>query len=170
MLLNGRLELHGVDAEGLVRKALDDALRTRGIHLRPHEHADAVAFLVAECWRLSVAYDPARTSRFSTFAYRRLRLLVWDWHRREYGRTKWAFGNATSTNGRDPTFSTSTVPGEIDWSALSEQGKATARRIALPLSMGYTVWEVAQSIGITRSSVERLVGELRNELERDATR
>jgi hypothetical protein len=93
-LLGRTWALHDVDdVERLSRKALDDALRTRGIHLRPHEHADAVAFLVSECWRLSVGYDPARTSRFSTYAYRRLRLLVWDWHRREYGRTRWAFGN-----------------------------------------------------------------------------
>lgn len=93
MLLNGRLELHGADAEGLARKALDDALRGRSIRLRPHEHEDAVAFLVAECWRLSLDYDPARTPSFSTYAYRRLRLLVWEWHRREYARTKWKFGD-----------------------------------------------------------------------------
>jgi DNA-binding transcriptional regulator LsrR (DeoR family) len=34
---------------------------------------------------------------------------------------------------------------------------ATVRLVALPLSMGYSTSEVARSIGISRSSVERLV-------------
>lgn len=39
------------------------------------------------------------------------------------------------------------------------------RRIVWPLAAGYSTLEVAKSIGISRSSVERLVDELRDELE-----
>jgi hypothetical protein len=39
------------------------------------------------------------------------------------------------------------------------------RRIVWPLAAGFSTLEVAQSIGISRSSVERLVDELRDELE-----
>jgi hypothetical protein len=169
VLLNGRLELHGVDAERLSR-ALDDALRQRGAFLRPHEYDDALAFLLSVTWELGERWEPGRGGvSFSTFAYRTLRLRVIDFWRREYGGPAGS-GRAPVTSGSGRSFSDSTIPTEIRWSTLSPQGAATMRQVILPLSMGLSTLEIGKRIGISRSSVERLVGELRDELERDVLR
>jgi hypothetical protein len=58
------------------------------------------------------------------------------------------------------------VPAEIDWTTLSEAGQATMRRIALPLSMGYSLVEIANSLEMPTRSVRLLVDSLAAELER----
>jgi hypothetical protein len=40
------------------------------------------------------------------------------------------------------------------------------RRIVWPLAAGYKTWEIPRQLGISRSFVERLVVEFRDELER----
>ena len=103
MLLNGRLELHGVDGERLARKALDDALRTRGAFLRPVEYEDALSFLVTAFWETSTKWDPERGGNFATHAYRLLRLRLVDWYRSELGRTKWQWSDSSYERER-PTL------------------------------------------------------------------
>jgi hypothetical protein len=170
VLLNGRLELHGVDAERLSRKALDDALRQRGAFLRPHEYDDALAFLLSVTWELGERWEPGRGGvSFSTFAYRTLRLRLSTSGGASAGGPAGS-GRAPVTSGSGRSFSDSTIPTEIRWSTLSPQGAATMRQVILPLSMGFSTLEIGKRIGISRSSVERLVGELRDELERDVLR
>lgn len=86
-LLNGRLVLHGVDIEKLVARVLDDQLRATGARLGHHDREDALTHLVGLAWECSVEYDPERGLSFSTFAYRRCRLRLADWHRQRLNRT-----------------------------------------------------------------------------------
>jgi hypothetical protein len=102
VLLNGRLEAHGVDGERLARKALDDALRARGAYLRPHEYEDALSFLLVAFWETSEKWDPARGGNFATHTYRLLRLRLVDWYRSELGRTKWTVDTYRRETGRQP--------------------------------------------------------------------
>jgi DNA-directed RNA polymerase specialized sigma24 family protein len=84
-LLRGTLALHGVDdLEALCAKALDDQLRAMRAHLRPHDHEDALAYLVSEAWLLSERYDPARGWSFSKFCYQTCRRRTIDWYRKRY--------------------------------------------------------------------------------------
>jgi DNA-directed RNA polymerase specialized sigma24 family protein len=102
-LLGSVFTLHDADdVEKLARRALEDALRASGAHLRAHEHADAVAFLIAECWRISIDFDPSRGLSFSTYAFRTLRRRYVDFLRQEH-RTVWKFKDRTHTRVR-PTF------------------------------------------------------------------
>jgi hypothetical protein len=52
-----------------------------------------------------------------------------------------------------------------DWARLSPTALATARRIASPLSLGFTLTETVAPIGITPSSARQLLNDLRDELE-----
>ena len=59
-LLGGVLRLGEVeDVEGLVRKVLDDRLKTMGAFLNPTEYDDAPSYLIAEAWELWQRYDPS---------------------------------------------------------------------------------------------------------------
>jgi hypothetical protein len=90
-LLHGRLALYDVDdAEAFCGRILDDQLRAFGVRLRRHDTEDALAFLVSECWRLSVRYDPNVGQKFSTYARRQLRLRFVDFLRAKLGRTRWS--------------------------------------------------------------------------------
>lgn len=167
MLLNGRLELHGVDAEGLSRRALDDSLRSRGAHLSREEYEDALSYVISELWRLSLDYDPERTASFATFGYRR----------GGFSRSTGSGSGSAAPSGSSetaapmlasvPTFSHSmpTVPGEIDWTRLSERGQAILRTIALPISAGFSPGEIASELGTSTSWVSSRMDELRNELK-----
>jgi hypothetical protein len=88
-LLSRPLELHNLsDTEKLCRKVLH-----RSSNVRPDDFEDALAYLLATCWELSVAYDPARDARrdFASWAARILDRRVYDWARARYGRTRWSF-------------------------------------------------------------------------------
>lgn len=111
-LLNGRLELHGADAERLARNALEHTLRNRGIRLRPHELEDALSYLVAEAWKMSLTFEPAR-GNFTQYANRRLRLRVVDWHRDYYGRTKWAWADRVYERPKRDTVSLDADGGDL---------------------------------------------------------
>ncbi len=109
-LLHGRLTLHGVDSEKLARRALDDSLHSR--QLEWHRHDDAIAFLVALCWQLSLQFDSSRGQAFSTFAYRILRLRVVDWFRQTDGRTRWQSGEHVYERERPELVSFERDPGD----------------------------------------------------------
>lgn len=72
-----------------------------------------------------------------------------------------------STNGRGPNSyrSTPTIPSEIDWTQVSPRGRAIARRVAIPYSMGFSVREIAKLRGTTTNWVLDRLDELRSELE-----
>jgi hypothetical protein len=106
-LLGRTWGLHDVeDVEKFVSKVLDDALRARSAHLRPHEYEDALSYLLSEAWTLSERWEPSRSSvTFAGFAYRTLRLRVVDWYRSEFGRTKWQFAHRTHDRERPAVLS-----------------------------------------------------------------
>src|SRR5439155_23205799 len=96
--LNGRLILHGVDAEALCRKALDNSLRRNNQHLDWTRREDALAYLIGVAWEFSERWDPDRGLSFSTAAYRLVTLRLVDHFRADLGRTRWQFGpNAQHT-------------------------------------------------------------------------
>jgi DNA-directed RNA polymerase specialized sigma24 family protein len=89
-VLNGTLALFDVrDTEALAAKALDDQLRGMGAVLREHEREDALAFLIATIWEVSLSYDPRRSKCFEHFAYSICRRRAIDWIRKHRGRTRW---------------------------------------------------------------------------------
>ncbi len=88
-LLGARLILHGVDAEKIVRRALDDTLHRWGARLPPSDYDDALTDLIAMVWELSLSYDSERGPSFSTHAYRRVQLRTVDWYRTRYGSTRY---------------------------------------------------------------------------------
>lgn len=86
-MLNGTLALH--DIRNVEAFCADIARRHLG-RLGHHDHEELLAYLVEECWLLSVTvYQPSRGS-FSTFAGDALRRKLID-HQRARGRTRWQF-------------------------------------------------------------------------------
>lgn len=85
-MLNGKLQLHDVrDVEAFTHRLLPN-----NPSLDPHEREDLHAYLIAECWELSLRYQPGGIT-FSTWARTTLNLRIIDWKRKRYGRTTWAF-------------------------------------------------------------------------------
>jgi hypothetical protein len=54
----------------------------------------------------------------------------------------------------------------VNWAALPPRGQAILRVIATPISARFSPHEVANSLGISTSSVSKLLAELREELAR----
>ncbi|HYY33920.1 MAG TPA: hypothetical protein VE693_10140 [Gaiellaceae bacterium] len=52
----------------------------------------------------------------------------------------------------------------MNWTGLSDEGLETLRRIALPISLGYSPAEVADSLKVPRRVVHRALDELRDEI------
>jgi len=52
----------------------------------------------------------------------------------------------------------------VSWPTLSERGQAIVRTLVTPISNGYSEREVASELGISRSFVWSLLGEVQREL------
>jgi hypothetical protein len=63
------------------------------LELNHQDREELAAFLVAECWHLSVRYrrGTGSTTSFAGWATTTLRLRVVDWRRARFGRTRWQF-------------------------------------------------------------------------------
>jgi hypothetical protein len=94
VLLNGRLELYGVDAEKFSASVLHRQLRRRGATLRPDQLEEALAHLVGELWRLSERFDPARGLDFDGYAGKWLPRALDDWYRARFVDRRYTYGNA----------------------------------------------------------------------------
>jgi DNA-directed RNA polymerase specialized sigma24 family protein len=55
------------------------------------DHEDALAYLIAVAWQVSLRYDPNRGVRFDSYLYSILSHRCTDWLREDEGRTKWQF-------------------------------------------------------------------------------
>jgi hypothetical protein len=68
------------------------ATRSR-LELSYHDREELTAFLIAECWQLSLRYEAGRgsTTSFIGWATTNLRLRCVDWQRKRFGRTRWTF-------------------------------------------------------------------------------
>lgn len=56
----------------------------------------------------------------------------------------------------------------VDWASLSPRGRAILRQIAVPISLGLSRDEVASQTGRSRRSINRLLDELRAEIEQQS--
>jgi DNA-directed RNA polymerase specialized sigma24 family protein len=64
-----------------------------GLALSWSDREELEQFLLVECWRLSLKYEPGGPKDFDGWAARILRVRVVDWQRQRNGRTKWVFAN-----------------------------------------------------------------------------
>jgi hypothetical protein len=81
------LALHDVDD---AERFCASVVTRSGLQLSYHDHEDPQAWLVSECWLLSLRYEPGGVS-FSTFAGYTLRRRAIDWQRQRFGRRTWRF-------------------------------------------------------------------------------
>jgi DNA-directed RNA polymerase specialized sigma24 family protein len=77
-------------------------VRKGGRELDYHDAEDLHAYLLAECWRLSLRYVPGGVD-FDGWAAKILRVRVVDWERQRSGRTRWQFADRTYERTR-PTL------------------------------------------------------------------
>jgi hypothetical protein len=92
--------MHDVeDVEAFCGRVLDEQLKRFGAVLRPDVYEDAMAYLLAETWKLSTKWDPAKgIPSFSTFAYRRLRFAVVNWYRATFGDSRYNSARRAALN------------------------------------------------------------------------
>ena len=90
-MLSQRWALHDVqDVEALCARVLDERLQRFGAVLKTDVREDAMSYLLAEAWKLSLKWDPAKgIPSFSTFVYRRLRFAVVNWYRLTFGDSRY---------------------------------------------------------------------------------
>jgi DNA-directed RNA polymerase specialized sigma24 family protein len=74
-------------------------VKKTGLGLDLHDAEDLHQYLFAECWRISLRYQPGGPD-FDGWASRILRVRVVDWTRQRNGRTKWAFKDHTYERSR----------------------------------------------------------------------
>jgi hypothetical protein len=75
------LALHDVrDVQGMCASIV----ARNGSELSFHDEGDLVAFLVAECWRLSLRYDGSQGSIFSVWAWSILSRRIVYWKRQRF--------------------------------------------------------------------------------------
>jgi hypothetical protein len=95
-VLNGRLELHGLDVEPFVERIVDASVRSRNIEIfDAHRREDLLAYVVSELWVASRKFDERRYRSFGQFADAVARRKTIDWLRLDVGRTTWRFSTFT---------------------------------------------------------------------------
>lgn len=96
MLLATRYELFDLDdVEALCARAARTWTTKTEARLSPQDMESLVAFLIAAVWRMSLTYDPARSSSFKAIVIGRLSNRATDWFRTHRGRTRWQFSGHT---------------------------------------------------------------------------
>jgi hypothetical protein len=90
-LLNGKLELYGVDAEDVAQWAIRKTARRFWLGWPESKREELLADTIVYVWRLSERYDPT-IGTFNGFARRYAPGYVIDWIREREGRTRWEFG------------------------------------------------------------------------------
>jgi len=162
------LQLHDLrDAEALAWKTV---YRAGGKYWPREDQEDAVAFLLATAWQLSLTYDEkrdravekGRRPTFSDYCAEILRRRLVDFTRK-------TLGDPGSDPGplsfRSTGSSTTPQPGDIDWTILSPIGKATLLGIAVPLSRGATVTEIGRETGLSTNFIQKQMQSLRAEIQ-----
>jgi RNA polymerase sigma factor (sigma-70 family) len=176
-LLSEPLPLADVEnAELLCRKVLEDWLRSKGAWLNEHEYDDALSYLLAEAWKLSRRFDPAKGTRsFSTFAFRILWKRVPSWYRQRFGDTRYRTAAelvAFDEDHDDVAALTYEQPAgdvevftRINVERLSPDGRMVLERIVMPMvEDGLSLEQVADRFGYSRRWVSRAIDRLRQEL------
>lgn len=107
-MLNGTLELHGVDAERLATEVANKWCREQrrhNSHPTQDRKEDLIAYLIGICWEISLRYTPAKHPNFEVYARSILSLRCTDWIRKDQGRTQWKFAGHTYTRERPQLLS-----------------------------------------------------------------
>jgi hypothetical protein len=92
-VLNSKLSLHGIDD---VEAFTAGIARHSHFELSYHDRQELHAYLITECWKLSLQYQPGIIrGGFQLWAGTTLRRRLIDWERQRFGRTKWQFGDRT---------------------------------------------------------------------------
>jgi hypothetical protein len=102
-VLNGSLEIEGLDVEPFVDRVVTATLRKNNIVLSVHRREDLVAYVISEVWVASRNYDSGRYKSFSQVAGAVAVRKVVDWVRGDIGRSRWSFGTYTYERKR-PEF------------------------------------------------------------------
>jgi hypothetical protein len=90
-VLNGKLILHGEDVEALCGKVVT----LSRLELTYHEREDLLAYLIEECWELSLRYRPGGIG-FGAYANTTLKKRAIGWDQRiRRRRLKWQFKDRT---------------------------------------------------------------------------
>jgi hypothetical protein len=130
------LQLHDVqDAERFVSAIASKS----GLTLSYHDREDLQQYLLAECWRLSLKYEPGRgsTKSFAGWATTNLRLGVIEWQRQRFGRTRWKFRDSTYERKRPTIVSLDDDSGDdrmgeaLGGSGLDDDGDRVADQLRL---------------------------------------
>lgn len=125
-MLNGTLMVHGVNVEELATDVCDRWCarnRSQGSYIEDSRKDDLKAYLIAECWRISLAYDPARSQRFRGYAYSLLTFRCTDWLRKDEGRTVWKWKDTEYQRERPEVWSLDIVFGGADFDEPGSRGR-----------------------------------------------
>lgn len=90
-MLNGKLELHGLDAEEFSLRAIRRAAGRDALSWSEWKREELLADTVSYLWELSVRYDET-IGTFGGYANRHLAWFIIDWIRKREGRTRFQFG------------------------------------------------------------------------------
>jgi len=105
-VLNGTLELHGLDVDPFAIRVVDATLRKRNIVISDaHRREELLAFVVAELWVASRKFDAQRYPSYEQFAAGVIQRKIIDYFRKELGRTVWKFGSYTYERSPVEVFS-----------------------------------------------------------------
>jgi DNA-directed RNA polymerase specialized sigma24 family protein len=173
-LLRGTFQLGEIDSvELFCRQVLDDRLRQWGAWLNRTEYDDALSYLIAETWQLWKRFDPARGTRFSTYAYRILSRRVTSWYRQRFGDGRYrhpptwvSLDEELDTLAVDGTPADTDPPSRINERTLTPEARQVLEKIARPMAeTGLNQGEIAERLGHPRCWVVRGLARLREELE-----
>jgi len=92
-----------------------------------HDAEDLHQYLLVECWRLSLRYQPGGPD-FDGWASRILRMRVVDWTRQRNGRTTWQFANRTYERRRPQLVSFDSERDRLDSALGTGTGDPAAGR------------------------------------------
>jgi DNA-directed RNA polymerase specialized sigma24 family protein len=167
-LLNGRLRLGEIEnTEAFARTVLDERLRRWGAFLNRTKYDDALSFLIAETWQLYERYDPARGTRFSTYAYRILWRRVASWYRQRFVDNRF-YEKPTFVSWDENDLVEATEPdlhSRINERVLTPEGRLVLERIARPMvEQDMSQDEIAARFGQPRRWVMEELKRLRVEL------
>ena len=116
----------------------------------------------------SLRYDASVGLSFSKYAHQphRLRFVAFS-EPSSGGRTS---GGRTAGASRVPAEKSSrwtdSSTKQVSWTGLSPRGRRILRAVAIPISIGYSMTDVAKAKGLKKRDVENLLAELAAELER----
>jgi hypothetical protein len=168
-LLNSPWVLHDVeDTEALLARVIQRS-RAAAV-LRPDEREDLRCALLEFAFVISVDFDPARGSAFSTHLYSRASRRVIDYVRWERGRTRWTYHDRVIERPPRQLVSLDADESERDRLGETVAGGSTADgELGLPALLRFLEARGRRPGECDELLVSRQIRELQAELERLGT-